>query len=230
MVLPMQIQPLVTVKKAASLLGLEKNELRRRLVEGAVKGEQRKVGDKEKWFIYSGELDHLLSQRFSDMSSKEERTSLEGIEDFFGPPSAAESNANTASEAFTSVEIVEPLETTCSTASSHCQATPNSLQSIKRTEITLPEPSFEEIIHSLTMEFSYRLAQERLTIYKLEQMLDAQSRQSQKVLPLERALQRETRSGSLKELEIEKLRKEVEALSAQLSTPPKPWWRRLFGA
>jgi len=88
----MQSQPLVTVKKAASLLGLEKQELRQRLIDGAVKGEQRKVGDKDKWFVYSGELDSLLTEKFSSISGpsqqadskeREERITLSGIENFF---------------------------------------------------------------------------------------------------------------------------------------------------
>lgn len=56
----MQIHPLVPMKKAASLLGVDKRILKQRLVEGAIKGERRRVGNKEKWFIYSGEIECLI--------------------------------------------------------------------------------------------------------------------------------------------------------------------------
>ncbi len=56
----MQIHPLVPIKKAASLLGVEKEVLRDKLTSGEIKGEQRRVGSKDKWFVYSGEVSNRI--------------------------------------------------------------------------------------------------------------------------------------------------------------------------
>lgn len=56
----MQIHPLVPIKKAASLLGVEKEVLRDKLASGEIKGEQRRVGSKDKWFVYSGEVSNRI--------------------------------------------------------------------------------------------------------------------------------------------------------------------------
>ncbi len=85
----MQIHPLVTVKKAANVLGLDKAIIRSMLDNGVIKGERRVVGNKEKWFLYQGEVQDLLDRRIPELVKEAERTTLNGLSDFFDP--AAES-------------------------------------------------------------------------------------------------------------------------------------------
>lgn len=80
----MQVHPMVTVKKAANVLGIHKEAIRRKLASGEIKGERRRVGSKDKWLIYSGEVEYLLEkQRIPELVERAERTSVEGLTDFF---------------------------------------------------------------------------------------------------------------------------------------------------
>ncbi len=56
----MQIHPLVPMRKAAALLGVEKDQLKAKLTAGEIKGEQRRVGSKDKWFVYAGEVSNRI--------------------------------------------------------------------------------------------------------------------------------------------------------------------------
>lgn len=73
----MQIHPMVTVKKAATVLGLEKTIIRDLLDNGVIKGERRVVGSKEKWFLYHSELQELLDKRMPHMVEQAERVITE---------------------------------------------------------------------------------------------------------------------------------------------------------
>jgi hypothetical protein len=44
----MQIHPLFSVKKAAEALGVEKQFLRNQLEQGMIRGEKRRVGERDK--------------------------------------------------------------------------------------------------------------------------------------------------------------------------------------
>jgi hypothetical protein len=80
----MQMHPMVTVKKAANVLGTDKRSLRQKLASGELKGERRRVGSKRKWFIYAGEVEYLLEkQRLPELMSQAERTSVDGLHEFF---------------------------------------------------------------------------------------------------------------------------------------------------
>src|SRR5271156_1007867 len=89
----MRIHPLFTVKKAAAVLNVDKQFLRQHLESGQIRGEKRRVGEKEKWFIYHGEVDDLrTSKRLPQLLEKAERISLEGMGDMFATakPKSAE--------------------------------------------------------------------------------------------------------------------------------------------
>jgi len=89
----MRVHPLFTVKKAAAVLNVDKQFLRQHLESGQIRGEKRRVGEKEKWFIYHGEVDDLrTSKRLPQLLEKAERISLEGMGDMFATakPKSAE--------------------------------------------------------------------------------------------------------------------------------------------
>ncbi|MGH9550582.1 MAG: hypothetical protein ACRD3W_14480, partial [Terriglobales bacterium] len=97
----MQIHPLIPVKKAATILGVSKDLLREKITTGEIKGERRIVGEKEKWFIYSGQLESLIDRKLKD---PKERTTIDGLSELFegrtssGVRSAARKPSNRAAK------------------------------------------------------------------------------------------------------------------------------------
>jgi hypothetical protein len=80
----MQIHPLFSVKKAAEVLGVEKQFLREQLENGMIRGEKRRVGERDKWFIYHGEVKDLRdTKRLHELTEKAKRISVEGLTEFF---------------------------------------------------------------------------------------------------------------------------------------------------
>jgi hypothetical protein len=327
----MQSQPLVTVKQASMLLGVERGLLREKLKEGAIKGERRRVGNKDRWFVHSGELDFLMNtERLAEVLGHQNRTTLEGLTEFFEKtPEQAEHPVETAAQRQSEksrpgvgeeqrghltkkqgtlsqeqleqqtkkrpglsdeqlehitrkqrtrltdeqrsrlsenlreqgtqnpqernleallerqtkarkrentnargqtvkmldseVEVfAEPIE-----APDHDGLPPNAVavQGDQLPAAYQHVPSLDDFVHSLTVEFAYRLAEERQLIYKLECKLDEHISRSEKVEPLERALQLEVRNGCMKDIQIKNLQAEV-ALLAQHVQAKAPLWQR----
>ncbi len=266
----MQIQPLVKVKKAANLLGVDKTELTRRLSTGEVKGECKTIGAKQKWFIFSGELDNLLvKERFGGTPA--ERVSVEGMTEFFDAGETQESQQAWSDDAGEDVassptmEDGEAVELTTQPALRRRQRTrrqtpalPDSMYisnvvDVEDVGLTMPttvhidrdaapntvtvenlpalsgESSFEAIVHSLSMEFAYRLAQERQRVLQLEMRLEEQQSHMQQLEPLQNALQIEVRNGCMKDLEIKSLQAHLAALTEKVELS-QPWWKRLLSA
>lgn len=59
----MQKHPLLSVKEAAEKLRLDERSVRERLANGSLKGEKRKVGLRDKWFVYSGSVEASLAKQ-----------------------------------------------------------------------------------------------------------------------------------------------------------------------
>jgi len=299
----MQMHPMVTVKKAAALLGIDKSVLRQRLSEGSLKGERRMVGSKEKWFIYCGELDVLLDQRLPELVERAERTSIDGLSDFFTngevvpigdeistqstesqpePVEACQSeiedraaevagrfeleNADTALQTNQNVEALpaieaefEQIETVDSGASdspnneAECQAesvhqsidfSPN-VPAKMLTESSFPQelfevegvlesqsaaeevPGLEGIVRCLTIEFAYRLTEERQTICKLQDQLEEKDMLLRRIPLLEKSLHEVAACDRDKELELANLKAHVAILEKQVLRLKEPWWHRL---
>lgn len=70
----MQEHPLISLKKAAAILGVDKGAIRERLSRGELAGEKRLVGSKEKWFIYAREIQSLLENRRKLQNAHAQRT------------------------------------------------------------------------------------------------------------------------------------------------------------
>ncbi len=90
----MQIHPLVTVKKAAAVLGVDKKVIREKLTTGEIKGERRRVGEKDKWFVYHGAVQDLLETERLPELDKSERISTEGLTELFDDGSKGETDAD----------------------------------------------------------------------------------------------------------------------------------------
>jgi hypothetical protein len=203
----MRIQPMVAVKKAAALLGVDKADLRAKLSKGELAGERKVVGEKEKWFIYSSQLDMLLDgESTPKLVTHEERTSLTGLQQIFEdetPPNAVQL-----------AEVEEPLQVEGIVEAS----TPG----YEETRLEL-----DEIVHALTIEFAHRLAEEYQTVLRLRDQLQEKELVVQRLAPMEKALQFEVKQGCLKELEIKNLRAHVEQLQQEVAQLKMPWWKKL---
>lgn len=57
----MHINPMISVKAAAAMLGRDKKYVREKLDQGLYKGEKRLDGDKEKWFVQKKDIDAELA-------------------------------------------------------------------------------------------------------------------------------------------------------------------------
>jgi hypothetical protein len=109
----MQIHPLFSVKKAAEALGVEKQFLRNQLEQGMIRGEKRRVGERDKWFIYNGEVKDLRdTKRLHELLERAGRISTEDMGDFFDEDEDAVSARETTSKGVpaTTAETIEHLE------------------------------------------------------------------------------------------------------------------------
>lgn len=77
---------LFSVRRAAALLGINKQELRKKLDDGEIKGERRKVRNKEKWYIPDLELNKLMEQVAASGMEPAERVDVQGLAEFFEQP------------------------------------------------------------------------------------------------------------------------------------------------
>jgi chromosome segregation ATPase len=71
---------MVTVAEAAAALGIDERTVREKLSKDEWKGEKRRIGMKEKWFMYRGELDRQIERL---KITPKERPSTEGLDGFF---------------------------------------------------------------------------------------------------------------------------------------------------
>jgi hypothetical protein len=269
----MQMQPMVTVKRAAALLGIDKSVLRQRVSEGSLKGERRMIGSKEKWFLYCGELDALLDQRFADPSERAERVSLSGMTELFdagqvvpidGTDAEDDTPAETTAEA---QDIQKPRKKSRKKTADHtgnpeadAAVTPEladdqsadpsldftpSVPSKMLTESQLPQelfqvegvlesqssipemPGLEGIVRCLTIEFAYRLAEERQTICKLQDQLEEKDVILRRIPLLEKSLHDASSGDADKQLELSNLRAHVAILENQVQRLKQPWWQRV---
>lgn len=231
----MQIQPLVTVKQAAEVLGVGKKFIRKKLTAGEMKGERRIVGEKEKWFVYQGEVDNLLeSQQLPSLPEKASRISTDGLNEFFENQTHGEepisttnqdsepvyqSNQNAQSDS-TANEIFTPENEV--TPSQVFDATPTS------TGLIHLLPYIEDYLHSLGLRFAQHLAVERATAEVLQEELQIKVQLLQAVPQLEDRLRRANETIQTKDLELSHLKAHIRGLETELEKARKPWWQKLF--
>jgi hypothetical protein len=111
----MQIHPLFSVKKAAEALGVEKQFLRNQLEQGMIRGEKRRVGERDKWFIYNGEVKDLRdTKRLHELLEKAGRISTEDMGDFFDeddePVAGRDANSVGSVDLVDLVDLVDSLD------------------------------------------------------------------------------------------------------------------------
>jgi hypothetical protein len=260
----MQIHPLFTVKKAAEVLGVEKQFLRDQLETGTIRGEKRRVGERDKWFIYHGEVKDLRdTKRLHQLVEKAKRISTEDLQDFFEGEEAGENKGAQAAAEFVLTEsfyvgqsdlnVAENLVLSTVVEHELEVATFESLENIAvEIEELQPEPELEHfsetvsgstsitldvVLQKLTVEFAYRLSEERSRVCALEHLLETKEERLRLLPDLEKQLlaeqtklQAEQAVRRSHEEEVVQLKEKIRTLeqAAQEKPEPKSWWRRLF--
>jgi hypothetical protein len=207
------MHPLVTVKKAASLLGVEKTAIREKLVSGEIKGEVRRVGNKDKWFVYSGELDFLLeSQRIPELEARAERVSTEGMNNLF------EEEERSVDTEF-SASSDQPYQSDPIAPSTNLLARQDKADFGK---MLIP---FEQIMDVISRQFSMRLSEEHAKSEELRQLLQEQQSLTATIPALQERLESQVKMNDELKEGLDSLRKEIEELRG---THHKGWFARLF--
>jgi len=206
---------MVSLKKAATALGLAKDDVRSMLDAGAIKGERKVVGEKEKWFVHHREIESFLgSKRIQGWNARQDRASLNGLHQIFEQDEANE--ANKTENALTEISEVDD-----GNELDH-QVKINYLQRDTSTRI-------DAILRTLTTEFAHRLCEERQTVVTLQQEVSTKDEKISKLAETEAQLrERLACLDSSKDAEIRCLNTQINLLEERLAEKRKPWWARVF--
>lgn len=231
----MRIHPMVSVKKAAAVLGMDKDTIREKLASGEMRGERRKVGSKDKWLIYSGEIEDWLDRKLNE-PDHDERVSLDGMVALF--ENTVERSPITMEGSIQSGSICEP----------QMEAQPGDAKQLeehfedkigqKRTggivvayNRTIPSTSLvpinmvDHLIQTVTREFASILSEEKQRSLQLQLKLDCFERELAQAREREHAAEI---TSATKTTEVSELRSRLKALETDLEAARLPWWRRLF--
>ncbi len=243
----MQIHTLLTVKKAAAALGLDKKIIREKLSNGEMRGERRRVGEKEKWFVYQGEVQNLLdNQGLPSPHEKAERVSTEGMTEFFDD-GAESMNANTGTfGANPQYANADPQHI----SPNQPYVTPNPQDLFEDAQYVIAEaqnialhssasrsplaavahvmPYLEEYLHQLTGQFASHLALERAHTNQLQRKLTLKNEMLRKMSGLEQKLRHANESIQTKDIEIWHLKVHILSLETDLAKARRPWWQKIL--
>ena len=198
----MRMHPLVTVKKAASILGVGKETIREKLMSGELKGEIRRIGLKDKWFVYSGEVDSLIeNQRLPELEAKTDRISTQDMGEFFEPTSGESSEGDTTDSAMLS-------------------ETSEELMPAEPTSITwgIQTDQFEGVLELLTKQFSLRILEQHHRVEEFKQTYAAQADLSKEVAVLQEKLAQQERLNKELTEEIQRLRHPFKSFFAKIGS------------
>ncbi len=223
----MQKTPMISVKDAASLLGLDERSIRERLINGSLKGEKKSIGQREKWFVSATAVEAELRQQKTAQSTMDLLNSLrEGEELNFSPdlstapsvdsiimPSSPTPHSEINTKPIEESEIIDVSPMT-SISGSATETERQRLESIVETlvrplvdTVTRQEGQLREMGHLLAeKEAQLRLLPDR---EKLEKDRDDIQRALEKTEAEKRALH------ELTTLEIAALKKQISLLQEQ---------------
>jgi len=249
----MQIHPIVPLRKAASLLGVDKDQLKAKLVSGEIKGEQRRVGSKDKWFVYSGEVSNRIdNERLPELMKRTALTdgqhalevetilepdplSLQDLDAFFDETEKVSAKQSTETAQVTEVEKIEVTNDSVADA--------EKIVTDFETGIKGGVPAtleFNHIFESLTVVFAQRLSDEYQKVLTAEQKTKtAETRlkvAEQKSKAYEENIKRlevqrdeaqfvvDERNSTIAELELQ-----MRELQQKLEAKKPSFWQKFFG-
>jgi excisionase family DNA binding protein len=220
----LRVHPLVTVKKAASLLGVDKRTIREKLRAGELRGELRRVGMKDKWFVYSGEVDFLIeNQRIPELEARAERTSLEGMNPLFEEKSedTESDNINSANCAGNS-NVQDSGKVTLAEDSMITEAIPAVVER-KPGQLQMP---FEQVIEIMTRHFSLRFCEEQDKLEELRRAVVNQSVVISEIPALRAKLSEQEDNNRDLRQELHDLKNQIEVMQRPFTTRVGDWFKK----
>lgn len=249
----MQIHPLVPMRKAATLLGVEKDQLKAKLVSGEIRGEQRRVGSKDKWFVYAGEVSNRIdTERLPELMKRTDGQLALEVETVLETDSATLENLDTFfeeahEELATTVQDIQVTQAFAATQSKGMDAIDglDEIAEIGEVKAGLPATTeFNHIFESLTVVFAQRLSDEYQKVLIAEQKIKiAETRvkaAEQKTKAYEENIKRlevqrdeaqylvDERNSIIAEMEAQ-VRELQQQLNAKASTNKPSFWQKFFG-
>lgn len=230
----MRMQPLVTVKKAAAKLGVDKETIRTKLASGEIKGERRRVGSKDKWFVYPGELEQLVEQKeFLELDEKERLATDDMVELFDELDSSFSPDCSSASAGNDLKFHPQPSGSAAADEISETHVEGQDNLVADRQHLVLANQIgtgleaaavLDQLIQTLTREFSQALGEEKRKTQELEIEIEEQN----EILKVasESELSANLRANALSE-EVSNLKSTIADLKDQLSRKTS-WWKRIF--
>jgi hypothetical protein len=231
-----QKNPMLSVREAASALGIDERTVREKLSSQQWKGEKRLVGMKEKWFMYRGELERQLDRL--KISKPQERVSTQGMDTVFETDQFEPQTID--------AQMVDVGQNIGVTAAANI--------------------AIDDLLLKLAQQFSKQLHAEKEVIFTLQRELADKDRQLRLLPDIQKRAEEDRKSAELKALESEALRKQIAALAEEksraeqilkaeterleaeketevtsvraeiariteeLSRLKQPWWKKMFGA
>lgn len=237
----MQIHPLVPMRKAADLLGVEKDQLKAKLVSGEIRGEQRRVGSKDKWFVYAGEVSNRIdTERLPELMRRTDGQLALEVETVLEPDPATLENLDTFFEEARdelATQAVQNIEVTQASAITNSDAAAIT----NEVKAGLPATTeYNHIFESLTVVFAQRLSDEYQKVLTAEQKAKtAETRvkaAEQRAKAYEENIKRlevqrdeaqflvDERNSAIAEMEAQ-----VRELQQQLTAKKPTFWQKFFG-
>jgi hypothetical protein len=228
------------MRKAADLLGVEKDQLKAKLVSGEIRGEQRRVGSKDKWFVYAGEVSNRIdTERLPELMRRTDGQLALEVETVLEPDPATLENLDTffeeareelAAQAVQNIEVTQAAVT-----DSEAAAITNEVKA------GLPATTeYNHIFESLTVVFAQRLSDEYQKVLTAEQKAKtAETRvkaAEQRAKAYEENIKRlevqrdeaqflvDERNSAIAEMEAQ-----VRELQQQLTAKKPTFWQKFFG-
>jgi len=177
-----QKYPMVSVKEAASALGIDERTIREKLSNQEWKGEKKSIGLKEKWFMHRGELERQLARL--GLSMPLDRATIQGIDLF-------DSGIIDAEISDQSKNNYSPEQDPSS----------NRLEQVVKT-----------ITETITKPLINELSQQREVIFQLQREVVEKDNQLKLLPDLQKQTSEQQKLVEAKHFEVEALRKQIAAL------------------
>ena len=202
----MQIDSVVTVKQAATSLGVERQALEQRLESGQLRGKKEKILSKDVWFIYKSELDALLAQ-------KEQRL-------FGEPPEAKEANRT----------YLGPDDWAAATFATFDFAPEQQKQLPAEGEKELPlVEQFQLSLRLMSEEFSRCMQSSLEHIQQLREQLKEADSKLLLLVDMEKRAHEDRQQLEDKDAALALAHQRIANLQSEVERLSRPWWQKLFG-
>ena len=190
---------MISVKDAASLLNLDERSVRERLANGSLKGEKLSHGQRDKWYVYATAIESELRHKQRTQSAAE----------LLGNLQLEEKTRNTGSQYENRTINFEPsdVETVDAEISS---SSGDSDERNKWRSVQLEH--LEVIAEKLMKPLTERIEAQAMALSERDRIIEEKDRQLRLLPDLQQQAEEERRAAELRTLEVEALKKQIEAL------------------